>query len=176
MNCPNIKPVWYSDVHCTYVLRYKLILFFRTLCPAESSRWSSALSKTQIQINFERCLHQTDWSQAERWIARATADSDDLTEPLLMQWQLAICQGDSESAANIGQRVRAEFELVSGVVQVRVLILEAELACLNKDYACKLPFLYLDKVNVQIPNWLRIQTLRLRSVARPSELQQFSKF
>ena len=85
-------------------------------------------------------MHQTDWSQAERWIARATADSDDLTEPLLMQWQLAICQGDSESAANIGHKVRAELELESGVIQVRVLILEAELACLNRDYACKLIF------------------------------------
>ena len=59
-----------------------------------------------------------------------------------MKWQLAICQGDAETAYKLGHEVRSRPEVKSGVNQVRILILEAELACLNKDYACKLSFTY----------------------------------
>ena len=62
---------------------------------------------------------------------------EDPLEPLLMQWQLAISQGDSEAAAKFSEKVRSESHLKSAVSQVRALILEAELACLNNDFPCK---------------------------------------
>lgn len=112
----------------------KVLFLARSLCPSENSKWTSALSKTRIQINFERCIHLTDWSQAERWIAKANSYSEEKLEILLMKWQLAVCQGDSESAAIVCHKVKTEFPEKSPCNEVRSFILETELACLNKDY------------------------------------------
>jgi hypothetical protein len=73
---------------------------------------------------------------------RATSFSEDGLEPLLMRWQLAICQGNLTAASRCAHQVRKWPESTSAVYKVRGLILEADLACLNKDFACNIYFFF----------------------------------
>ena len=48
---------------------------------------------TQIQIEFLRALHQTDWTTAEHCIKHSLAFSKHRSEPLFLKLQLFLAQG-----------------------------------------------------------------------------------
>ena len=68
---------------------------------------------------------------------RAAAFSEDDFELQLMRWHLAVSQGDLPTASKFADQARKRSEPLSSIHKVRSLILEADLACLNKDYACE---------------------------------------
>lgn len=60
-------------------------------------------------------------------------------EQLLMRWQLSMLKGEADKASLICQKVKSSFDSYTPVVKARVCIMEAESACLVKDFTSKNP-------------------------------------
>ena len=137
----------------------KLIDLAKSLFPNESSICGRLWRYTSLQVQFERSLHATNWAEAASIIADAEAycitskgvqssiysETKDHLDTLFMRFQFNIYRGDAEAAANIRSAIsqresnKDETAILNPHQKVRLLILEAELACLTNSYSHAIP-------------------------------------
>jgi len=108
--------------------------FAKSLFPRESSLCGSIWRSTQIQIEFLRALHQTDWTTAEHCIKHSLAFSKHRSEPLFLKLQLFLAQGNDQEAAEICEELVAMHEKLSELDKVRSYLYQAEVFCLSANY------------------------------------------
>ena len=77
------------DRHNNQIKDDLIIVMFVSNFSLCGSIWRS----TQIQIEFLRALHQTDWTTAEHCIKHSLAFSKHRSEPLFLKLQLFLAQG-----------------------------------------------------------------------------------
>jgi anaphase-promoting complex subunit 5 len=139
----------------------KLFNLAKSLFGNESSICGEIWRYTSLQVEFERSLHQTNWSKAASTIVEAEAfsttgsyahsrsysDTNIPFEALFMKLQLNIYRGDAEAAATVRKMMHQhvtsdnENDKINPHQQVRLLILDAELSCLTNCYPNAIPHL-----------------------------------
>ena len=135
----------------------KLIRLAKYLFNDESSICGEIWRYTSLQVEFERSLFETNWPKASATIAETEAfctistnspgyaDKNIRLETLFMRLQLNIYRGDAEAAANIRKTI---FQDLTGSdektklipqQQVRLLLFDAEIACMTNSYSTAIP-------------------------------------
>ena len=89
---------------------------------------------TQIQIEFLRALHQTDWTTAEQTIKHSLAFSKQNSEPLFLKLQLYLAQGNDQEAAEICEKLASMHDNLSELDKVRFYLYQAEIFCRSANY------------------------------------------
>ena len=137
----------------------KVVELAKSLFNNDSSVSGDIWRYTSIQVGFERALHATNWPKASTYISEAEAFSitsfssqseinindDNSIETLLMRLQLHLYRGDAEAASNVRKKIflnqsgSLESKTLNPHQQVRLLLLETELACLTNSYANAIP-------------------------------------
>ena len=118
---------------CDLVLEYAKSLF-----PMESSTCASIWKSAQIQIEFMRALHQTDWTTAENFIETSLAYAKHPSEPLFLRLQLYLCQGNDLEASEVCQELSAMHDDLSAIDKTQAFLYQTELFCLTGNYPSKL--------------------------------------
>lgn len=118
---------------CDLILNFAKSLFRR-----ESSLCGSIWKTVQIQVDFLRALHQTEWANAEQCINASLAFSKHPAEPLFMKLQLYLCQGNDLEASEVCQALSAIHDDLSALDKVRSFLYRAELFCLTSSYPSKI--------------------------------------
>ena len=106
----------------------------KSLFPRESSLCGSIWKAAQIQIEFQRCLHQTDWSGAEHCIQNYLAFAKDSWQPLFMSLQLYLSQGKAHEASEICDKLTTMHNEMPSQDKVQALLFQAEVFCLTQHY------------------------------------------
>ncbi len=108
--------------------------FAKSVFPQESSLCGSIWKSTQIQIDFLRALHQTDWTLAEQSIKTHSAFAKHKSEILFMKLQLFLAQGNDFEASQICGDLTSIHEELSALDKVRSFLYQAEVFCLTANY------------------------------------------
>uniref|UniRef100_A0A0K2VFI6 Anaphase-promoting complex subunit 5 n=1 Tax=Lepeophtheirus salmonis TaxID=72036 RepID=A0A0K2VFI6_LEPSM len=90
---------------------------------------------TQLNIQFQRYLHRTNWVAAENLIYELS--TVDAIEPLFLQLQLYIEKGDPEMALDKRDEIIELIKIVELTPsdEVRFLVHQAELCCLVESFS-----------------------------------------
>ena len=83
-----------------YIVQNYFLLPYSSLC---GSIWRSI----QIQIDFLRALHQTDWTTAEQTIKHSLAFSKQNSEPLFLKHQLYLAQGNDQETTERSHQLKS---------------------------------------------------------------------
>lgn len=112
-----------------------VLTFAKTLFPRDSSLCGHIVKSTQLQIDFLRCLHQTDWTGAKHCIQICAANCQSQSEPLFLKLQLFIAQANDLEASEICQKLTGIHQQLSPLDKVRSFLYQAEVFCLTTNFS-----------------------------------------
>ena len=112
-----------------------ILEFAKSLFPRESSPCGSIWKSVQVQIEFQRSLNETDWTNAEHNIKASLAYAKHPSEPLFLQLKLFICQGKDLEASEVCHKLSDYENELSALDKVRFYLYQTEVFCLSAHYA-----------------------------------------